>query len=215
MTARLALSSQLPCCLGRAQPGCSALGFRTRCTQAHLTHPVPVRRRRRGGAGPAAGRALPRRRAAGGLQHGPRGRGCAPAASPGYPAVHEDCIALCRAPAPACAADPGCRSAMLGTVFNTLCCISKCWGAHGRAGRLPEDALDLCEVEPLRQEEPDSSVWVPDELQVHFSICSWQRTAASVRHAGVHRVSGWASEEEDAGLLTGVWVGCRRPRLCG
>ena len=39
-----------------------------------------------------------------------------------------------------------------------------------RAGRLPEDALDLCEVEPLRQEDPDSAVWVPDELQVRFPI---------------------------------------------
>ena len=31
-------------------------------------------------------------------------------------------------------------------------------------GSLPEDALDLCEVEPLRREEPGSARWVPDEL---------------------------------------------------
>jgi hypothetical protein len=39
-----------------------------------------------------------------------------------------------------------------------------------RAGRLPEEALDLCEVEPLRQEDPGSAVWVPDELQVSFPV---------------------------------------------
>lgn len=27
---------------------------------------------------------------------------------------------------------------------------------RGDAGRLPEDQLDLCEVEPLQQEEPES-----------------------------------------------------------
>ncbi len=32
------------------------------------------------------------------------------------------------------------------------------------AGSLPEEALDLCEVEPLRREEPGSARWVPDEL---------------------------------------------------
>jgi hypothetical protein len=32
------------------------------------------------------------------------------------------------------------------------------------AGTLPAEALDLCEVEPLRREEPGSARWVPDEL---------------------------------------------------
>ncbi|PSC75282.1 chaperone -like [Micractinium conductrix] len=35
---------------------------------------------------------------------------------------------------------------------------------RGDARRLPEEALDLCEVEPLRQEEAGSDRWVPDEL---------------------------------------------------
>lgn len=35
---------------------------------------------------------------------------------------------------------------------------------RGDAGRLPEDQLDLCEVEPLQQEEPESDRWVVDQL---------------------------------------------------
>jgi hypothetical protein len=35
---------------------------------------------------------------------------------------------------------------------------------RGDAARLPPEALDLCEVEPLRQEAPGSSRWIPDEL---------------------------------------------------
>lgn len=35
---------------------------------------------------------------------------------------------------------------------------------RGDAARLPEGVLDLCEVEPLRQQEPGSTCWVPDEL---------------------------------------------------
>ena len=35
---------------------------------------------------------------------------------------------------------------------------------RGDAKRLPPEALDLCEVEPLRQEEGGSQRWVPDEL---------------------------------------------------
>ena len=31
---------------------------------------------------------------------------------------------------------------------------------RGDAGKLPEDQLDLCEIEPLRQEEAGSSRWV-------------------------------------------------------
>ena len=30
---------------------------------------------------------------------------------------------------------------------------------RGDAGKLPEDQLDLCEIEPLRQEEPGSTRW--------------------------------------------------------
>ncbi|GAB4816886.1 hypothetical protein N2152v2_003932 [Parachlorella kessleri] len=35
---------------------------------------------------------------------------------------------------------------------------------RGDVKRLPPESLDLCEVEPLRQEEPDSDRWIPDEL---------------------------------------------------
>ncbi|KAL0035404.1 hypothetical protein WJX77_005166 [Trebouxia sp. C0004] len=37
---------------------------------------------------------------------------------------------------------------------------------RGDAKKLPAEALGLCEVEPLRQEEPDSDRWIPDELGV-------------------------------------------------
>ena len=32
---------------------------------------------------------------------------------------------------------------------------------RGDAAKLPEQALDLCEIEPLRQEEAGSTRWVP------------------------------------------------------
>ncbi|KAI3438697.1 hypothetical protein D9Q98_001117 [Chlorella vulgaris] len=35
---------------------------------------------------------------------------------------------------------------------------------RGDAKKLPEEVLDICEVEPLRQEEADSDRWIPDEL---------------------------------------------------
>ncbi|PRW59130.1 dnaJ-like protein subfamily B member 5-like [Chlorella sorokiniana] len=35
---------------------------------------------------------------------------------------------------------------------------------RGDAAKLPQQVLDLCEIEPLRQEEPGSTRWVPDEL---------------------------------------------------
>ena len=50
------------------------------------------------------------------------------------------------------------------------------------AGRLPEEALDLCEVEPLRQEDPDSTVWVPDELQVGFRFKLGGTLSVALRH---------------------------------
>lgn len=37
---------------------------------------------------------------------------------------------------------------------------------RGDAKRLPPEALSLCEVEPLRQEESGSERWVPDDLGV-------------------------------------------------
>ena len=38
------------------------------------------------------------------------------------------------------------------------------WPRRGDAARLPPEALQLCEVEPLRQEVPGSGRWIPDEL---------------------------------------------------
>lgn len=35
---------------------------------------------------------------------------------------------------------------------------------RGDARTLPAELLDVCEVEPLRQREPDGAVWVPDDL---------------------------------------------------
>ncbi|CAD7699107.1 unnamed protein product [Ostreobium quekettii] len=35
---------------------------------------------------------------------------------------------------------------------------------RGDADKLPEDVLDMCEIEPLRQEEHNSNRWIPDEL---------------------------------------------------
>ncbi|GMH41980.1 hypothetical protein BSKO_09899 [Bryopsis sp. KO-2023] len=35
---------------------------------------------------------------------------------------------------------------------------------RGDAHTLPKDQLDLCEIEPLRQEEEGSTAWIPDEL---------------------------------------------------
>jgi hypothetical protein len=55
------------------------------------------------------------------------------------------------------------------------------------AGKLPAEALDLCEVEPLRQEDPGSAVWVPDELQVRF-VCTpqhFQWTACKVHDSNM------------------------------
>ncbi|KAK9817937.1 hypothetical protein WJX72_004542 [[Myrmecia] bisecta] len=37
---------------------------------------------------------------------------------------------------------------------------------RGDAAKLSADVLDLCEVEPMRQEDPDSNRWIPDELGV-------------------------------------------------
>lgn len=54
------------------------------------------------------------------------------------------------------------------------------------AGKLPEGALDLCEVEPLRQDEAGSSVWIPDELQVRAQVSHLWITPAS----GVHGADG-------------------------
>lgn len=34
------------------------------------------------------------------------------------------------------------------------------------AETLPLDTLDLCEVEPMRQQESGSNIWIPDELSV-------------------------------------------------
>lgn len=54
------------------------------------------------------------------------------------------------------------------------------------AGKLPEGALGLCEVEPLRQDEAGSSVWIPDELQVRAQVSHLWITPAS----GVHGADG-------------------------
>ncbi|KAK9804086.1 hypothetical protein WJX73_005526 [Symbiochloris irregularis] len=35
---------------------------------------------------------------------------------------------------------------------------------RGDAKKLPPEQLDLCEVEPLQQQEPDSNLWIPDQL---------------------------------------------------
>ena len=67
------------------------------------------------------------------------------------------------------------------------------------AGRLPEEALDLCEVEPLRQEDPDSTVWVPDELQVFFQSSVGSTLSVDLRHV-LLSMSGRTAEQAQAGL---------------
>ena len=79
------------------------------------------------------------------------------------------------------------------------------WRLAQRAAALPEDALDLCEVEPLRQEEADSTTWIPDELQVRNGLCPCAPETVFPRFLSqVHQGSGASRLASRAAAVDGA-----------